>query len=152
MHGNAWGANIHRSQGVKCMVMLEDQGVPKVSACLRWSQGVLNYQNSPTPRVVLLSIKINTISLKNGFPMKGDGYPMGTHRYHTQKKTITVHFRKWNAHAWRHFVLWNALLHFMLGKNTSKSSRFLWVKGHYPHIFKDPVLEEDLLMCVMCAP
>jgi hypothetical protein len=44
------------------MVMLEDQGVPKVSALLRWSQGVLNYRNSPTPSVVLLSIKINTIS------------------------------------------------------------------------------------------
>jgi hypothetical protein len=87
------------------MVMLEDQGVPKVSACLGWSQGVLNFQNSPTPRVVLLSIKIDTISLKNGFPMKGDGYPMGTHRYHTGEKTITVHFQKWNAHACRHFVL-----------------------------------------------
>jgi Iap family predicted aminopeptidase len=46
------------------MVMLEEQGVPKVSACLRWSQGVLNFQNSPTPRVVLLSIKIDTISKK----------------------------------------------------------------------------------------
>jgi len=87
------------------MVMLEDQGVPKVSARLRWSQEVLNYQNSPTPRVVLLSIEIDTISIKNGFPMKGDGYPMGTHRYDTGKKTITVHFRKRNAHAWRHFVL-----------------------------------------------
>jgi len=42
------------------MIMLEDQGVPKVSARLRWSQGVLNFQNSPTPRVVLLSIKIDT--------------------------------------------------------------------------------------------
>jgi hypothetical protein len=44
------------------MVMLEDQGVPKVSARIRWSQGVLNFQNSPTARVVLLSIKIDTIS------------------------------------------------------------------------------------------
>jgi len=76
------------------MVMLEDKGVPKVSARLRWSQGVLNFQNSPNPRVVLLSIKIDTISLKNGFPIKGDGYPMGTHRYHTGKKNNHSAFQK----------------------------------------------------------
>jgi hypothetical protein len=50
------------------MVMLEDRGVPKVSACLSWCEGVLNFQNSPNPRVVLLSIKIDTIFLKMGFP------------------------------------------------------------------------------------
>jgi hypothetical protein len=77
------------------MVMLEDQGVPKVSARLRWSQGILNFQNSPTPRVVLLSINIDTISTKKMvFPRKEmdiQWVPIG---YHIGKKTITVHFRK----------------------------------------------------------
>ncbi len=36
--------------------------------------------------------------------MKEDGYPMGTHRVSHRDKTITVHFRKWNDHACRHFV------------------------------------------------
>jgi len=29
--------------------------------------------------------------------------------YHTWKKTITVHFKKWNARAWKHFVFWNVV-------------------------------------------
>jgi hypothetical protein len=31
------GVNIHRSQGDKRMVMLEEQQVPKVSASVRWN-------------------------------------------------------------------------------------------------------------------
>jgi hypothetical protein len=41
--------------------------------------------------------------------MKGDGYPMGTHRVQRVEKAVTIHFRKWNARAWRHFVFQNAL-------------------------------------------
>ncbi len=41
--------------------------------------------------------------------MKGDGYPMGTHRVQRVEKAITMHFRKWNAHGCRHFVFQNAL-------------------------------------------
>jgi len=71
------------------MVMLEDQGVPNVSAHLRWSQGVLNFQNSPHPRVVLLSIKINTIFHERRWI--SNGYCIN--RGYTGKKTIKMHFR-----------------------------------------------------------
>ncbi len=46
--------------------------------------------------------------------MKGDGYTMGTHRVSESGKAITMHFRKWNAHACRHFAFHNALHHFMV--------------------------------------
>ncbi len=131
------GLYIHRSQGGKCMVMLEDQGVPKVSARLRWSQGVLNFQNSPNPRVVLLSIKINTIFHERRWISNGHCINRG----YTGKKTIKMHFRNGMPHVCRYFVFWNALLHFTPCKSTSKSRRFLWVKGHYPHAIKDTVLD-----------
>jgi len=34
--------------------------------------------------------------------------------YQRVEKTITMHFRKWNAHAYRHYIFRNALHHFML--------------------------------------
>jgi hypothetical protein len=39
--------------------------------------------------------------------------------YQRVEKAITMHFRKWNAHACRHFVFHNALHHFMLCESIS---------------------------------
>jgi hypothetical protein len=56
--------------------------------------------------------------------MKGDGYTIGTHRVSESGKAITMYFRKWNAHACRHFVFQNALHHFMPYERISTSAQY----------------------------
>jgi hypothetical protein len=51
-------------------------------------------QNFPTPRVVIEHKDRPNFFLKNGFPMKGDGYPMGTHRVSHKEKNHHGAFRK----------------------------------------------------------
>jgi len=67
--------------------MLEEQRVPKASASLRW-----NFQNSPTPRV-LLSVRINTIFKKKMvFPWKEMGIqwvPIGYQRVEKPSQCIS---------------------------------------------------------------
>jgi hypothetical protein len=43
--------------------------------------------------------------------------------YQRVEKAITMHFRKWNAHACRHFVFHNALHHFMLCESISTGAQ-----------------------------
>jgi hypothetical protein len=45
--------------------------------------------------------------------------------YQRVAKAITMHFRKWNAHACRHFVLHNALHHFMLCESISTGAQYV---------------------------
>jgi hypothetical protein len=40
-------------------------------------------------------------------------------------KAITMHFRKWNAHACRHFVFHNALHHFMLYESICTGAQYV---------------------------
>jgi len=45
--------------------------------------------------------------------------------YQRVEKAITMHFRKWNAHACRHFVFHNALHHFMLCESISTGAQYV---------------------------
>ncbi len=45
--------------------------------------------------------------------------------YQRVEKAITMHFRKCNAHAFRHFVFRNALHHYMLCESISTSAQYV---------------------------
>jgi hypothetical protein len=45
--------------------------------------------------------------------------------YQRVEKAITMHFRKWNAHACRHFVFHNALHHFMLCESIYTGAQYV---------------------------
>jgi hypothetical protein len=45
--------------------------------------------------------------------------------YQRVEKAITMHFRKWNAHACRHFVFHNALHHFMLSDSICTGAQYV---------------------------
>ncbi len=86
--------------------------------------GGAHFQNSSNPRV-LFSVKINTIFLKMVFPLKEMGIQWVPTGYQRVEKAITMRFRKWNAHACRHFVFHNALHQFMLCDNISTGSQYV---------------------------
>jgi hypothetical protein len=50
------------------------------------------------------------------------GYHIG---YQRVENGITMHFRKWNSHAWRHFVFHNALHHLMLCDSISTPAQYV---------------------------
>ncbi len=45
--------------------------------------------------------------------------------YQRVEKAIIMHFRKWNAHACRHFVFLNALHHFMLCESICTDAQYV---------------------------
>ncbi len=45
--------------------------------------------------------------------------------YQRVEKAITMHFRKWNAHACRHFVFHNALHHFMVCESICTGDQYV---------------------------
>jgi hypothetical protein len=45
--------------------------------------------------------------------------------YQRVEKAITMQFRKWNAHAYRHFVFYNAFHHFMLCESISTGAQYV---------------------------
>jgi hypothetical protein len=75
------------------MVMLEEQKVPKVSASLRWNLGVLTLKTLQSKAVIECKDQHNFLGNK-GFPIKVDGYPMGTHRVSESGKSHHNAFQK----------------------------------------------------------
>jgi hypothetical protein len=55
--------------------------------------------------------------------MKGDGYPIGTHRVSESGKSHHNAFQKMECP--RHFVFHNALHHFMLCESTSTGAQYV---------------------------